>query len=514
MAIKRYVGDKYVGLSTDVKPLDVDDGADFIEIDSTVLVEDNPEIDIWIKKDGDWIPLGIPSLWNAIDKLTPDLPDGLSGKAILISGFYTALESGTGTSHNYCTSDRTPTGSVSNFYDGDTGILSANIDSGEVGSRILTTTDDTGVYSYLRITDDYDPFVGIPGKEGFYKVLDSNITPSANLTYAQHTYQLLHSVTGNSLIKTLYVDDPDTVTISSITYTLPGASTGWTSGVPSLVSGDTISFDFNVVNAVRKHYHPTRLALISSSYTTSNTCAPPGTPPIEGATVAYTNRTITVSDGIYTENLNVSIRGYNSKNIGGTLSNQNTGARVDTVSDESLRRISGSGQYPSTGYGGAFISTTSLLTTYTEELQMLNGIYQIPLGDYTGNLPTAGPDYSTGMGSSVRWVTFPMVTLSNDLAFTLTFNNPTGTWSGTETSNIQIYAKVEGITGWIDANAPYPGVGTPVNDGDPAMVFGSSSVYVKRVTLGIVRSGILYVRVGLPIGSDKKFTGITISDIN
>jgi len=512
MPIKRYVGDKFTGVSTDTKPLNVEDGADFIQLDGSSATE-NPNVDLFVKKNGDWIPLGIPALWDLINQLIPNSPDGLNGKILSMSGLYTALEEGTGISHNDCTYDITPTGSVSNFYDGDDGILTAFIDSGDSGSRILTIADDIGNYSALHITNDYDPFAGIPGQENFYKVLDSNITSSSGLSYASHAYQLKHSITGDSVIRFFHVDDPGIVTITSIIDSLPAATTGWVSGVPTLLSGDIISFNFNVVNAVRKHYNVTRLALISSAFTSSNTCIPPGTPPSEGAIVSYSGRTVTVNNGVYTEDLIIGIRGYNSRNIAGTLNNTNTGARIDTVSDESLRRISGSGQYPSSGYGGIFISTISLRSTYTEELQMLNGKYQIPSGDYTANLPIAGPNYSIGMGSTDRWVTFSITTLNNDLAFTLTFNGTSGSWSGTETSGIEIYAKVEGVTGWLDCNAAYPGVGIPINNGDSAMVFGSSGIYIKRVTLGIVRSGTLYIRIGLPNGSNKKFSSVTISNI-
>lgn len=513
MAIKRYVGDKFVGLSSDTKPSDVLDGAVFYEIDSSLTVSENPNLDIYVKRADEWVPLGITALWSLIERLIPLPPDGLSGMAITISGFYTALESGTGTSHNYCTDDRTPTGSVSNFFDGDAGTLSAEIDSLSVGSRILTTADDTGAYGYLNITADEDPYLGQSGKEGFYKQLDANITPTSNMTYASHTMQLKHTVTGNSLLKTFYVDDPGTVTISTVSHSLPGSNTRYVSGVPSLASGESVSFDFTVVNAVRKHYNVTRLAYITSSYTTSLTVAPPVSPPAEGASVAYTSKVVTVSNGVYTENLACTIRGYNSKDAAGTIHTETTSARIDTVSSETARRVSGSGQYPASGYGGVYAYTTSLRTTYTEELQMLNGLYQLPTGNYASNLPTAGPDYSTGMGSSDRWVTFDSVTLANNLAFTITFTGTTGTWSGTATTGIKIYAKVEGVTGWVDCNAAYPGVGVPISDGDPAMVFGSSTPTVKRVTFGTVRTGELYVRIGLPTGSNKKFSGITVTSV-
>ena len=66
--------------------------------------------------------------------------------------------------------------------------------------------------------------------------------------------------------------------------------------------------------------------------------------------------------------------------------------------------------------------------------------------------------------------------------------------------------------GWINCNASYPGFGNPAVDGANAMVFGSSTSTVKRVTLGsAVLSGVIYIRIGLPPSSNKQFGGVTIS---
>jgi hypothetical protein len=44
------------------------------------------------------------------------------------------------------------------------------------------------------------------------------------------------------------------------------------------------------------------------------------------------------------------------------------------------------------------------------------------------------------------------------------------------------------------------------------MVSSDSSATVKKITFGsTARSGTIYVRIGLPALSDKKFTGISIT---
>ena len=187
--------------------------------------------------------------------------------------------------------------------------------------------------------------------------------------------------------------------------------------------------------------------------------------------------------------------------------------RVDTVSIETTRKTSGSGQYPISSYGGTFDSTQSLKTYYTEEMQLKNGIYQIPNGVYT--FYSGGPDYSTGMGTLNRWVTFNMGSVSGKSTFDFTIGGALNFGGSQVTSGLYFYIKCEGVTGWIDGNASYPGSGSPTNDGDPAMVFANSSATVKRVTFGAIpRSGTVYVRIGFPYNSNKTFTTMSMSTIN
>ena len=66
------------------------------------------------------------------------------------------------------------------------------------------------------------------------------------------------------------------------------------------------------------------------------------------------------------------------------------------------------------------------------------------------------------------------------------------------------------ITGWIDGNTAYSGVGSPNTNGDAALVYSSSSGTVKTITFGTTpRTGDVYVRIGLNTSS-----GITISGIS
>lgn len=447
-------------------------------------------------------------------KLAPAKPPNLSAKTIALSTSYSATQADTGTVHSVVTDAVRPSlASVTNFYDGDAGTLSAEIDSVVSGSRVLTTGNDAGTYTSLVITSDVDYYAGQAGKENFWRALSATITSSSDLSLGSHTYQMKHSTTGNTNVLTFWVDNPTTATVSNDSVNLGSVATHKISGVPTLDAGTTLPVTFRVSNAVGKHYSTTKIADVTSSNTSTANVAPSGTY-TEGQDIDLSSINVTANSSSYSENIQLSLKGYNSKNVAGTAKTLSTGARIDTVSVETARKVSGSGQYPATGYGGSYDSTQDLKTSYTEELQLLNGRYQIPSGNYSSNLPDAGPDYSTGMGSSDRWVTFQPTSLSNNSAFTITFNGTQGTWSGTATTGLKVYAKVEGVTGWIDCNAAYPGTGSPSADGDAAMVFGSSSTTVKRVTFGsTARTGTLYIRIGLPTGSDKKFQSITVGSI-
>jgi len=63
MAIKRYAGDKLVGLSSDIKPLNIPDGATFYEADS---------LKIYLKKSGAWYVTGIEP-FGSMSEYTPPL---------------------------------------------------------------------------------------------------------------------------------------------------------------------------------------------------------------------------------------------------------------------------------------------------------------------------------------------------------------------------------------------------------------------------------------------------------
>jgi hypothetical protein len=451
-------------------------------------------------------------------KLAPSKPANLSAKTLSLAvSTYSAKEAGTNATRSVVTDALRPSTSAflttDRFYDGDAGVLSAEINASEVGIRTLTTASDVGTYSQLNINDDADYWAGSPGKEGFWKCLSARIVPTADLPYGENRYQLKHTMTGNTPVYTFYVDNPGTPGVSAPSVSLP-SSTRFVSGVPSLDPSSNITVGFTVTGAVKKYFSTSKVASISGSNVSTTNIAPDAGGYAEDAVITLTGKTVSVNASTYAENASIALNGYNSKNVAGSASNQSTGARIDTVSNETLRRTSGSGLYPSTGYGSAYSYSADLKTTNTEELQMLNGIYRWPTGNYSANLPTNGPDYSSGMGSLDRWVTFNGSTITNKSSVLIQFTGATGFSANAnmETSGIKIYLKVDGVTGWLDANKYFSLVGSPSADGDAAMTVSGSDADTKNVSFGSTpRTGQVYVRIGLPAGSGMSFSGVTIS---
>lgn len=466
----------------------------------------------------DYIHDAFDKVENIFEKLAPAKPANLSAVPLVITGSYGALESGTGSLHSVVTDNASPMVTASTpFYDGDQGTLTANMDSTSVGSRTLSTASDVGAYGGLQITVDNDPWAGVAGKEGFWKQLQARINTSL-LTVGLHTAQLTHSTTGTSNLA-FYVDNPGTPT--NTTNTATGSGTGrYVSGVPSLATGDTLTSNSTWSGVVGSHYNSTRIISADSTLATGAVNAPlPGTPPASGASVTA-SIPLTVGGGRYSANASISVTGYNSKN-GTTVANLNTGVRVDTISTESARSKSGTGQFPTKGsgaaqFGDAYASADSLVGN--KELQLIGGLYQYPPSvSYTGNLPVAGPDY-TGITpdafGSYRWVTFNIGSKTAVSSVTFNFSGATNFGGAALVSGLYLQLLVEGAsptTGWVDANAAYPGVGSPTANGDAALDVGASTATSKRVTFGTTpKTGNVWVRVGIPSGSNKTFSSISI----
>jgi len=453
-----------------------------------------------------------------LNKLAPSKPANLSTLTLSLASSYSATQTSTGTVRTIVTNSASPaTNTTSNFYDADSGTLTAFIDNVGVGTTALTTATNTGTFGSLNVVSESDPYSGQAGKEGFWKQMTARIVPASSLSVGIHTYNLTHSGTGSTPNLTFYVDDPVATTVTGISTTYPNTTSHYISGVPTVSFGSTFSVNFTVNNAIKSFYNTTRIAEVSAStiLSTSATRVLTGTQ-TPSAAVTVSDLPLTVGSNKYSETNTITITSYNSQGSSGTATHS-LRVRVDTLSatNENSRKPSGTGQYPTTGYTSTYDSNADLKTTYTNELQFLNGKFQWPSGTYTNNLPVVGPDYATGMGAGDRWVTFNPQSVTACSSFDLTFTGSSNFGSSALMSGIKIYAKIEGVTGWIDGNAAFSPGTSPSADGAAALVVGNSTATVKRITFGATtRTGQLYIRIGLPASSNKTFNNITISNVS
>ena len=470
----------------------------------------------------------IDELNEILGKLAPEKPPNLSTKTLSLptSSRYSATESSTGTVRtNLVTDDTTPaTNTVEEFWDGESGTLSVEVDGSESGSKALTSSDDTGTFTSLIISDDFGYPVSGNGAD-FWRALDAKIQHNTALSTGSHTFQMKHTGTGDTALFTFYVDNPATPTITNSSFNVTGATSSYVSGVPSIDSGETINVSFTINNAIKTFYNTSKVAEVTgtSILASSRNHVITGTQTPD-ATIVVTNApsagSFTVGTNKYAESNTLTIKGFNSKNSAGTSASLAlTNVRVDTKSDESSRIFAGSGTYPTT-FGttlGNWDSTSNLITDgdYDEELQLVQGRYKrLDATDYSNNVPQAGPDYSNDTQTGYRYVLFNTGTITNQTSVTINLQGANGITQKNQTG-IELTLRVVGTTatnGWIDCNTPYS-AGNPTDDGDAALDFGgSASATSRRITFGnAVKTGTVYVRFGLPSGSTKYITGITKS---
>lgn len=441
---------------------------------------------------------------------------------LVIPSTYSARALTTGVSTSNITSDTTPSFSITDTVStgtsskarpsGSNTITFTLTDTSVQLEQVIISSSDTGKTSGIIQYSVSDPYVGVSGKEGFWSGITSfsvsgtlsSILPSAS----QRSIVFTHIGTDSPETFNYYIDNPTTPSITSIVAT-PPTMTRYISGVPSLASGDVVSaVGFTVLSGVSYFYNQSLYDFTGTQITNSLANSPTAIPTTAWQSIVENGKTVTVANNQYSNtsfSFNIVARSANGTSA--TSLYTSTAHRLDTVSNESSRKTSGSGSYPATGWGGVFDSTQSLVSTYTEELQLRNGIYLYPTGDYSA---VGGPNYSAASGT--RWVTFNIGSFSNNQAFTLNIVGSAGISSKYNTAGLLIEVKISGATSWVDANAAYSGVGNPGSgaDGVAAVVDASSTNTSRRITFGTLSyTGAIIVRVGLINGS----TGITFSSL-
>lgn len=386
---------------------------------------------------------------------------------------------------------------------------------------LVGTATLSGTYTVAKVTGNIqhgasvDPYT-LPtpqaGKVGFWKGIASFdltgtlpvITPSSS----QRVLELYYP-NGGYVTYSYYIDSPTASlpSITSMTASYPSLTTRYISGVPTFATGQTISTGFNIPNVSSFFYAPSPVWTITADLVGLLTGDPDSIPTVFGQTGIVTNRVLTVQSGKFSDQsfaFTVTPKNATSSNgASGTLTSLNH--RVDTVSDETLRLTSGTGNYPSVGVAYNSIQSAVNLSTNVE-LQLIGhstgvGYYRWPQANY---LSFGGPNYSsitTGdniSGVEWRWATFALnnvVTPVNNI----TINFPSGTPTtnvGSVYGDIKLYVKI-GASGWVDGTLAQ-NVVAPYIDGDGALNTGSSTLTSRVITFGTTaRSGQVYVRIGI-----------------
>jgi hypothetical protein len=400
---------------------------------------------------------------------------------------------------------------------GDSGTFTMSDSSqGTLNTVSLTTGDDSRT-NVISLTES-DPYDGQSGKAGFWSGITAMsvsgtlglITPSAT----QHT--LTFTNPAGSLTYNYYVDSVVAPTVTSASASFP-TMTKYVSGVPSLATGASVTnIGFTVNNAVGYFYNPTIYSFTGTNITNVGYTAPTVVPSANSS-FTETGKSTTISTG-YAESISFQVLARNLAGTSGSAIISSGVYRIDTSSNESSRLTSGSGSYPSSGFGGIYDSEQVLTSGVgLNELMMLNSQYRYPTGNYTTYTDAtngAGPDYSSVTGT--RWVTFNLGSFTSKGNFRINFAGASGIQASSQSDLlIEVLAQGSTATYWVDADVAYASVGDPGStvNGTPAVTLFTTST--REITFGTqVLTGNLIIRVGLTAGSSVRFTGVTKTDLS
>ena len=474
---------------------------------------------------------GFDKVETILGKLAPARPAAITAISLSVSStVFNANITGTGATASI-TEDTTPTAVSSGpFLDLESGILSATVDAVAAGAITLTAADDSSTNDQLTITDNSDPFEGVAGSEGFWSDLEISITVGAAKTPGDSVaFALTHDSAGSATPTSVFIDDSIAPTVSSEEVAEGTPSTKQVSGLTYYDTGSTFDVTFSIAGAIKTFYNDTKIAQISGNWFNTQTEISNGTSTaphsVDDAFSSALTATLTSGEHFSASGPAITCAGFSADDQTDTAV-LNPSYLIDSkaASTDTGRSQSGAGQFPTIGsgatqFGDAFDSSEDLTTSNNEELQRLDTQYQFPPAtDWSSHEPSGNPDHSGLTGGSFgtnRWVTLNLGAISASTSETVVFSNTSNFGGSAVVSGFEMYALVDGgspTSGWVDLNTAYPGVGNPTANGDAALVLGSSTATTKRMTFGVAaKTGNLWVRIGLPSGSTKRFGGVTKS---
>lgn len=465
---------------------------------------------------------------SVIENLIPTLPPTLNDASLhLLTESFKANMVTTGIPYDFIISDKEIIIESDPFYNTNDGTLELHINNNVHSQIAVRDGDYDNNIIFIREIDSYsdDPIAN-----GFYtsKIATIKLNYESFRAYVNDSNTVVNiklkqkTVRGNeeSHLLTFAIELPVTkMAISSNGFDSGIFQSKFVSGVPSLTAGSQLVYSFYVSGLQKSMNGP--LGTITWYDTKTELTNEPTY--MEVAPTIKLNQTLTIPDNYYSETIDLDLEVVN---VFGEPTTQHVSRpwRFDNISDETKRVMSGTGLYPSE-FGGVYDSTMPL--SMNEELQLLNGTYIWPKGDYSNtekmdlikdslaSILPKGPNYDILKSDKIRWVTFKEE-IENANGLFIKFNDLTD-WTMdpiNKITNYKCFVQIKGVTGWLDVNTPYSGYGNPRNDGEGCMVIYKSDYNQKYATFGNVPlSGTAYIRIGFP-KSRLSFSDIVVKQNN
>lgn len=465
---------------------------------------------------------------SVIENLVPTLPPTLKDASLhLLTESFKANMITTGIPYDFIISDKEIIIESDPFYNTNFGSLELHIND-YVHSKISIKDGDYD--NNIIFVKEIDSYNDDPIANGFYtsKIVTIKLNYESFRMYVNDANTVVNIKLKQKTTKDEEVSHPLTFAIEMPVTKMSIHSNGFDSGifqskfisgVPSLTAGSQLVYSFEVSGLHKSMNKP--LGTITW-YDTKIELENDHTYMEESPTILL-NNTFTIPDNYYSETIDLDLEIIN---VFGEPTTQHISRpwRFDNISDETKRVMSGTGLYPSE-FGGEYDSTVPL--SLNEELQLLNGTYIWPRGDYTKtekmdlikdslvNVLPRGPNYDELKSDKIRWVTFKEE-VKNANGIFIKFNDLTD-WTMDPVNKITNYkclVQIKGVTGWLDINTPYCGYGNPRKDGEGCMVIYKSDYNQKYATFGNVPiSGTAYIRIGFP-KSKLSFSDIVVKQNN
>ena len=474
-------------------------------------------------------------------KATPSAPANLSTKSItladsfqgtsprLASGFTdntgsaTALSAGasldTTTARRY-TSGTIDTSTASNFYNGASGTLAAEINASNDGTKTFTASEgETGTFTSLVVSSnvDYDTVVS-SYPQRLYLVASAKITKAlADYSTGLSAQRLTHSTTGNTNYVHVLKDDLTSSPSFGSVGTLAegtGGTKRYISGIPYYNSGSpTLTLSGTTINNLvgQAYTNQSNIVEIDSdtnvegtssaaftgqNYTYANidgstTMLDSGTPKVNiGTSSAYAIGDLTIpitSSSVRT----VDTAHIRARNVNGisSYSNLTGNIQVHTAAQSGISEIaiavsdSLGTTYDDDGIrSSAFLSDTTDNPSFngatnfytssvysesadpgvsgTKEATIRLGVLKYDVTDYSSGYLPVGPDRSSDTGTQYFTFAFRRAVVAS-FDINITSSGIAGLWIAAPGTAID---SASGINGWLDASTQYAGAGVPGSD--------------------------------------------------